>query len=163
VDRWHDPDLVDRVKVRYELTPDEDGWPPVTAEELWAVRLSADVVRVDNVPWFVPGLALDDLVQVCDDGADVLRPVVKLRWSGNCTIRVLSLDKERDPLARMQALIDKFTPLGARGEATGQFGIVAFNVPPDADITAVKQLLVQGQLKGWWEYEEGCVGGAWDE
>jgi hypothetical protein len=47
------------------------------------------------------------------------------------------------------------------GEGIEQYGMVALDVPPDADLAAVKRLLREGERDGWWEYEEGCTGDAW--
>jgi hypothetical protein len=48
------------------------------------------------------------------------------------------------------------------GEGIEQFSLVALDVPPDADSAAVKRLLREGEHDGWWEYEEGCIGDAWE-
>ena len=42
-----------------------------------------------------------------------------------------------------------FAPLGVTGEGLQQYGIVAFDVPPDADLRAVQRLLQRGE-------DEGC-------
>jgi Domain of unknown function (DUF4265) len=47
------------------------------------------------------------------------------------------------------------------GEGIEQYGMVALDVPPDADLAAVKRLLREGERDGWWEYEESCTGDAW--
>jgi hypothetical protein len=58
------------VKVIFELPQDEDGWPPAGSEGLWAVPVTPDVVRLDNTPFFVRGVATGDLIRVRrgDDG-----------------------------------------------------------------------------------------------
>lgn len=61
----------------------------------------------------------------------------------------------------LQAVLDLFTPHGADGEGADQYGIVALNVPPTADVAAVHALLFQGHAQGWWDIEEGCVDDAW--
>jgi len=84
-----------------------------------------------------------------------------VRWSGNCTIRVIPL---RDgPLAgSQQAVLDVFVPLGAAGEGFGSgLDIVALTIPPDADLAGIKRILQQGQADGSWGCEEGCISGEW--
>jgi hypothetical protein len=39
--------------------------------------------------------------------------------------------------------------------------MVALDIPPGAQIAAIRSLLLQGQHDGWWEYEEGCIVPAW--
>jgi hypothetical protein len=40
--------------VIFELTVDEDGWPPAASERVWALHLGGNEYRIDNPPWFVP-------------------------------------------------------------------------------------------------------------
>lgn len=41
------------------------------------------------------------------------------------------------------------------------FGLTAIDVPPDADLRLVRQLLDTGKRDGWWDYDELCVTEAW--
>jgi hypothetical protein len=149
------------VKVRFKLERDEDGWPPADSEGLWAEPLS-DTFRIANTPWFVRNLASDDVV-IAHAGSDgVLWATGKARWSGHLTIRVLPL-RDGQGLAARQAVLDAFRPLGVEGEGVAQFGLVALDIPPDADLAAVKELLHCGTADGRWEYEEGCISDAWAE
>ena len=148
------------VKVVFELPRDEDGWPPVGREGLWAVPVTSDVVRLDNSPWFVRGVANGDLIRVRRDEDGVLWADERLEWSGYCTIRVIPF--RAGPLeGSRQRVLDEFAALGVTGEGAQQYGLVALDVPPGADVLAVKGLLQRGQRDGWWDYEEGCVGDAW--
>lgn len=52
------------VKVHFWMAVDEDGWPPAGVESLWAVVLGDGTVRLDNTPWYVRGVASDDIVRV---------------------------------------------------------------------------------------------------
>jgi myo-inositol catabolism protein IolC len=42
------------------------------------------------------------------------------------------------------------------------FGLTAIDVPPDADLRLIRQLLDIGQRDGWWDYDELCVTDAWN-
>jgi Domain of unknown function (DUF4265) len=148
------------VKVVFELPQDDDGWPPAGSEGLWAVPVTPDVVRLDNTPFFVRGVAAGDLIRVRRGEDGQVRADERLQWSGHCTIRIIVF---RDgPLGgSRQRVLDVFAPLGVTGEGIEQYRMVALDVPPDADIAAVKQLLRDGTRDGWWEYEEGCISDAW--
>jgi hypothetical protein len=150
----------DYVRVRFKLPRDDDGWPPVASEGVWAVRLGVDLVRLDNVPWFARNVASGDTFRISTDSDGVLWATDKVEWSGSCTIRVIPFPE--GPLeGSLQAVLDSFAGLGVDGEGLQQFGIVALNVPPEADLGAVQRLLRQGVTDGWWDYEEGCIGEAW--
>jgi hypothetical protein len=150
-------DASDRVRVVYEIQQNQ-GWPPVAEERVWAVALSDDLVRIDNIPWFIRDLALNDLVRVVPDASSVLRPVEKISWAGNCTIRIIPYP-DSGKFDSLQQVLDLFSPLGVTGEGVDQFGMVALAVPPAADLAAVKRLFGQGVEAGWWDYEEACIGG----
>jgi hypothetical protein len=125
------------------------------------VPLGGDAFRLDNTPWFARNVAADDVFLAAPDGDGLLWVTERLRWSGNCTTRVIP---SRDgPLAgSQQAVLDVFTALGATGEACGLgLNVVALTVPPDADLAEVKRVLQQGEADGSWAYEEGCISDEW--
>ncbi len=76
------------VKVRFRLEQDEDGYPPAGSEGLWAVPLGGDAYRIDNTPWFARNVAVGDVFLAESDTDGRLWAIERLRWSGNCTIRV---------------------------------------------------------------------------
>jgi Domain of unknown function (DUF4265) len=149
------------VKVRFRLEHDGDGYPPAGSEGLWAVPLGGDAYRIDNTPWFARNVAAEDVFLAEPDADGRLWAVERLRWSGNCTIRVVPF---RDgPLAgSQQAVLDVFVPLGAAGEGFGSgLNIVALTIPPGADLAEIKRTLQRGEADGSWAYEEGCISGEW--
>ncbi|HEX6356920.1 DUF4265 domain-containing protein [Actinophytocola sp.] len=155
--------MTDQVRVCFALEQDAEGWPPVAVERMWATTTQRDnVVVLDNIPFFVRGVACFDVVAVNQDEAGVFWAEKTIRWSGNCTIRVIPF--RSGPLhGDRQAVLDAFAPLGVEGEGVEQYGMVALNVPADADLVAVKRLLREGEEDKRWAYEEGCVGDAWEE
>jgi hypothetical protein len=155
--------MTEQVRVCFALDQEMDGWPPVTAERMWATPTGQDnVVVLDNIPFFVRGVACYDVVAVTQDDSGVLWAGKKIRWSGNCTIRVIPY---RDgPLhGDRQAVLDAFAPFGVEGAGAEQYALVALNVPASADLVAVKRLLREGEQDNRWAYEEGCIGDAWAE
>ncbi|WP_160310914.1 DUF4265 domain-containing protein [Streptomyces sp. 150FB] len=148
------------MKVLFSLDQDEDGWPPVSIEGLWAVQLGEDLVRIDNTPWFVTNIACGDVVRVREDADGELRAIEKIKWSGHCTVRVIPFEDGRLE-GQLTPVIDLFAPLGVTGEGLGQFGLVAMDIPAHVDLAAVQELLWRGSDEGWWDFDEGCVGDAW--
>ena len=78
----------DQVKVIFELERDEDGWPPVSGERLWAFDLGDGTYRIDNVPWYVENLAVEDVVAAAYD-EDRLLLTAMVEKSEHLTIRLL--------------------------------------------------------------------------
>lgn len=155
-------DQIDFVKVRFRLQKDDEGWPPVESEGLWAEPLGQHRYRVDNTPWFARNLAADDVVIALAGSDDALWATERAEWSGRLTIRVIPRS-EGSLNGNRQAVLDAFEPLGVSGEGIEQYNMVALDVPSDADLAAVKGLLRAGEADGRWDYEEGCVSDAWME
>jgi len=156
-----DESPAERIKVQFILEQDDDGWPPAGSEDIWAIVVASDVVKVDSIPWFVRDVALGDLISVqrTHDGRAVFHE--RLKWSGNCTLRVVPLADDSD--AGIRDVIERLSGYGVGLEVLGQFGLVAVNVPASIDVVGLKATLDLGEKEGWWTYEEGCVGGAWPE
>ena len=127
---------------------------------MWAIRVGEDSARLDNIPFFVRGFALGDVVRFEADDDGVLWAKDAVECSDNCTIRIIPAEDGRQE-ARRQEVLDTFARLGVDGEGIGQYGMVALNVPASADLDRVKRLVLQGADDGRWEYEEGCLTPAW--
>jgi hypothetical protein len=152
-----EPDLV---RVLFSLDVDEDGWPPASAETMWARALSPDRVKIDNVPFFVRGLSSGDEVRVVRDDDGMLVATEVIEWAGHCTVQVVPFPSgalEGD----LQRVLDAFAPLGITGEGIEQFRLIALDIPLDADLQAIIGLLRYGFEEDWWDYEEGNVSEAW--
>lgn len=76
------------MRVHFRLEVDGD-WPPVSVESLWAVGQADGTVRLDNVPWFVRGIACGDIVVVEADQGGMLCGGGVVRASENCTVRLI--------------------------------------------------------------------------
>ena len=151
----------DFVKVRFALDRDESGWPPAESEGLWACPLGAKRFRLDNTPWFVRGVAADDVVEAEPDAAGVLWFVRVLERRDRVVVRVIP--RTDGPLrGDRQAVVNAFTPLGVPGEGMANpVSMVALDIGPDAPLAAVKGLLQRGEADGRWHFEEGCVTEQW--
>ena len=148
------------MRVRFQLTVDSEGWPPVSSERLWAEPLGDDKFRIDNTPWFVRNLATEDVVRALAGSGGVLWAVERVQWSGRLTIRVIP--RRDGPLAAdREAVLDAFNPYGVSAEGVEQYGMVALDVPPDSDLRAIKTLLKAGEGDGRWHFEEGCISDEW--
>jgi Domain of unknown function (DUF4265) len=150
------------VKVRFHLVRDADGWPPVESEGVWAEPLGDDLFRVGNSPWFVPGISDGDVVHALAGSDGVFWAIERIRTSGHMTIRVIP-NRTHSPSLDLQGVADEFVPLGVNAEGIGQYRMVALDIPPGVDLVAVKQLLVDGEKSGLWDYEEGSVSEEWTQ
>ncbi|MEV4968620.1 DUF4265 domain-containing protein [Streptomyces sp. NPDC024062] len=148
------------VKVHFRMDVDEDGWPPASVENLWAIDLGNGTVRLDNTPWFVRGVARGDVIRVESDEDGVRWAGETVQESENCTIRLIVM-KDGGSAAARQSVLEVFHRLGTTGEGIEQYRMVALDVPPDADLPGIRRLLEHGVAEEWWHWEEGCVTAAW--
>lgn len=63
------------MKVHFGLEIQED-WTPASVESLWVVDQANGTARLDNIPWFVRGIACGDIVATEPDEEG-------LRWAGS--------------------------------------------------------------------------------
>lgn len=73
-----------RNKIYFQLEMDEDGYPPFDVESLWVSTIDKGVGIIDNIPFFVKGIALGDRVTFDDDFNFIAVEVP----ANNTTIRV---------------------------------------------------------------------------
>ncbi|MFJ6572236.1 DUF4265 domain-containing protein [Streptomyces sp. NPDC091292] len=132
----------------------------MSVESLWAVDLGDGTVRLANTPWFVRGVANDDIVRVEVDDEGLWWAGETVRASDNCTIRLIVL-KDGGSVAARQTVLDTFHRLGTTGEGIEQYQMVALGIPPTAELSKIRELLVHGEAEEWWHWEEGCVTAAW--
>ncbi|WP_223199351.1 DUF4265 domain-containing protein [Solihabitans fulvus] len=127
-----------------------------------AEALSVDRIRLLRAPWGAFNAAKGDIFRVRPDVNGDLWVEEKLEASGWCAIYVgATSDGPLQPLnERDNIVLDKFAPLGVTG--AGMFWIAVLDVPPDADLAAVRRLLDEGTREGWWDYRELCVTDAWN-
>src|SRR6266700_2140016 len=85
------------VKVGFYLEQDEDGWPPVTRENILAVDLGGGRYRIDNIPFYVRGISDGDVIaaEPEDDGRLSFSELVKdgfisLHIPGSVAIRPIA-------------------------------------------------------------------------
>ena len=148
-------------RVVVELEIDEDGWPPVGSERLWAFHLGGERYRIDSVPWFARDLAVGNVVraQAPDPHShpvfiDVLEP------SDHITVRLICF--RGGPLAGdLAQALEPFTRLGVYGEGLTQYGMLALDITPHEPLDRIVDVLRRGQANGSWEYEEGRITEAW--
>jgi hypothetical protein len=150
----------DRVKVVFVLEREDEDWPPVSREGVWARPLTGDQYELDNVPWFARN-AFGDRVRAQLDDHGALVVTERVEWSGRYTVRVIPLgDAPAKELVRK--VIRDFVALGVSCEgALPSYRLVALDIPLGADLSRIKAHLVAGETDGRWSYEEGCVDDRW--
>jgi hypothetical protein len=130
--------MSDQEKIRFELVPDEDGYPPIRVETLNAANLGEGKFRIQNAPFFVANVSYGDVVDAKksqDGGYDFVQC---LEASDFKSISIILLNDALD-----KALMDLLRGCNAVIEY-GEFGalrMVAIAIPGGADYPAIKRAL----------------------
>jgi hypothetical protein len=133
----------------------------VGAERVWAHALGADRYVIDNPPWFVPDLAVGDIVRAVPPDPRA-HPVFQelLHRSDHVTLRLVCF--RGGPLGGdLAAAKAPFTRLGVYAEGAAQFGMLALDVTPADPLEQLIAVLRAGVADGSWEFEEGRVTQGW--
>ncbi len=137
-----------RVQLVVEIEQDEDGYPGVGAERLWCMR-RGERFEVDNIPFFVCGLACGDLVTASRvDGVLQLDRVVQASGHATVWLYCSSVDVRDDLRTRLGEL-------GCSSEVSHLPLYVAVDVPLGVERTELRRLLDAGEQQDKWEWAEG--------
>ncbi|HEX8436434.1 DUF4265 domain-containing protein [Archangium sp.] len=141
----------EHVKILFDLEQDEDGHPPASAETLWAVQVGEGLFKIDNIPFFVLGIAVEDVVSaVPEEGVFRFKEVV--HPSSHGTLRVVV----NDP-ADVPAVHALFQQMGCSTEQSHLPRLIAIDVPPSVSWNELKRVLDSGREQERWGYEEACL------
>jgi hypothetical protein len=149
--------MADLDKVWFKVQQDEDGYPPVQVESLWARPFDEGKYVLDNIPFFARGVSWRDMISATQgaDGNKWFSGVVNP--SGHSTIRIIVFRKADDPRPleeRVAELRGRFTALGCSSELSHITGLFAVDIPPSVPFSQVRPLLDEGQRLDQWDYEE---------
>ena len=129
-------------------------------ETLWASRLGDYQYRLDNIPWYVRGIACYDVVEAVTFNPDEVPTFTRvIEHSGHMTIRLIPSGERTAPT--LLAVLAEFDQRGAAGEVDPHRGLIALDIPPTAALSPLKEHLLRGFAEGRWDYEEGFVDDRW--
>jgi hypothetical protein len=136
-------------KVFFSLAKDDEGYPDVSVESVWATQASlANEYVLDNVPFFIRDATIGDVVQTRNDEGVLWFEAVVCE-SKNSLIRAVFFNT--DYVQRVESEIAK---IGCQSEYSGDFKLLAINVPAEVDLARVQAYLSAEADLGVLDYEE---------
>ncbi|MBI6851333.1 DUF4265 domain-containing protein [Pseudomonas cichorii] len=138
-------------KIVFELTPDEDDYPPVSAESLWGIYQKENTYIIDNTPYYIYGVSKGDSVYVKPDGKELIATQV-LRQGGHSTIRVYANTPESK-----SAIIDKLQQFGASCLSNKELSLFSVDIPETCDFAAIDNYLSSLSDGENIAYEDACL------
>lgn len=135
------------------VNTDPSDWHGMTSERIWVTRVGSDEFRIENNVLYAYGLSFGDVVRGARrDGALEFHSV--LRKGGHSNYRIL-LRKGVAP-DQFRARFPELEKLGCRYESSRDpEDVFSVDVPPQADVQLVYDLLENGVEEGLWHLDEG--------
>lgn len=147
----------DHVKICFTLDPSD--WHGAPSETLWAKPIhdaaAPSAFELDNTPFHAMGVSYPDVVRaVMRDG--MLEFAGVIAHGGHSTYRTFR--EQHDDTYK--TWWDRLKMLGCTREWGAMNGgvLYAIDVPPEADIDAVRAILEDGKAQNVWHFEEAHVG-----
>jgi hypothetical protein len=102
----------------------------ISGETLWAEDIGSDLFRLANIPFYVTGYAIDDVVRCTDENG--WKQVLRLeKDSGNGTVRLIFNVASDSEKARQ--VLDELKSVDCSIEIASS-RLVAVNIPPGLEI-----------------------------
>lgn len=126
-----------------------------TVETMWAtiVDKKKGLYKLDNIPFYAPLIASDDIVHAeYDEKEQFLTYRKTVEYSGNSTVQVALTDQTKD----ISKIRDIFKDLGCTSEGVSK-SYFAMEIPYSIDYKIIKQKLVELSSSGIIDYAESCL------
>ncbi|MFK3648512.1 DUF4265 domain-containing protein [Lysobacter enzymogenes] len=141
----------DQVKIYFKLERDEEGYPPVDWESLWATPVGGTLYVLDNTPFYVQAVSIGDTVSAICAG-DRLEFSAIAKTGGHSTIRVIAFDEQIVPMLR-----ESLKQIGCSSEVSNIATYFAVDIPPNVPYTRVIEAIEPHATSGIVDYEESSI------
>jgi Domain of unknown function (DUF4265) len=144
--------MIHPVKIHFRLVQDEDGYPPVAVESLWAQSgADSEEYVIDNVPFFARDATLGDTVLAREKEGHIWFEKL-LHRSGNSLVRVVFFDQ-----SCIERVSEHLASLGCSTEYLKGHNLLAVSIPNTVKLTSVQAALRTEARAGTIDYEESIL------
>ncbi|MDP9421353.1 MAG: DUF4265 domain-containing protein [Pseudomonadota bacterium] len=140
------------VRVKFELDVVE-GFPPIGAEILIGAMEDSGLVRVDNTPFFVEGVAIGDMIK-CAGRPPELDFVELIEPSGNKSVSIIFIDSGYENI-----LYNQLKGKGCYCEfgEFPEFNMLAISIDSKIAYRPIRELLDEAESAGRISFAELCI------
>jgi hypothetical protein len=145
-------EMSQQTKIYFQLVQDEDGYPPVAVESVWAwpgEKIGEYII--DNVPFFTCDATLGDVVVTRDEEGHRWFETVAHR-SRNSLVRVVFFDP-----TCVERISKYLQNLGCSTEYEKTHNLLAVSIPEEVELTEVQAYLENETSAGKIDYEEAIL------
>ncbi len=143
----------DSVKILFRFH--SDIFDQEMVETMWATIVSKEkgLYKLDNIPFYAPLVASDDIVFAeFDNQEEMLTYRKTVEYSGNSTIQVVLMDETMDIIL----IRNSFQELGCVSEKVND-GYFSMEIPEKVNYKPIKQKLEELEQKEIIGYAEPCL------
>lgn len=123
----------------------------IAEEIVWAERLENGYYRIDNIPFYAPNLAYNDIISVEEDNG-VLYFDDLIKSMGHSTLQIIFF-KETE----IKKVLFELEGLDCKWEGMENHLYYSVDIPPKVDYLTIKQVLDGQYTKGVLDYKESCL------
>jgi len=138
-------------KIIFELTPDEDDYPPVSAESIWGIYKGDDLYQIDNTPYYVYGVSKGDCIQAKLHENELIATKV-VKQGGHSTVRVFASDAEEKA-----SIIKRLEQLGASCSSNEKLSLFTVDIPEGCNFSVLDEYLSSIADGENIAYEDACL------
>jgi hypothetical protein len=138
-------------KITFKLVQDDDGYPPVGYESVWAIPLGESQFKIDNIPFFTCDATLGDVVTAYEEMGELMF-IATIKSSGSSLLRLVYA--EGSDVGQIRSDLER---LGCSTEWDKRDRLISVDVPPEVELSRVRDFLESGLERGISDYEEAIV------
>lgn len=128
----------------------KDSEGVIAEESVWVQPIGKNY-KVDNIPFYAPNLALNDVISVEDDEGTLYFDEL-VEPSGHSTLQVIFF--KPDEANRVLKAVEQ---MGCQWEGMKDQPYFAIDIPPDVDYKQVRQFLDQEFDNKTLDFKEACL------
>jgi hypothetical protein len=129
----------------------EDLEDKISEESIWTEKLENGYYRIDNIPFYVPNLAYNDMIAIEEDeGIFYFADLVER--SGHSTIQIIFF-KENE----IENILSNLEKLGCAWEGMKNQAYFSVDIPPNINYLVIKEFLDEQAAKDMLDYKESCL------
>ncbi len=138
-------------KLVFKLKIDEDGYPPVGFEALWAIKLNDGLYKIDNIPMYVCDISKGDFLSA-EYASGEWSPVSVKRRGGHTTLRIFIENQHN-----RNEVIENLKAMGASVNLNLNMSLFAIDIPPNSSFLKIDEYLENICNNETIAYEDACL------
>jgi hypothetical protein len=123
----------------------------IAEETIWTEKLENGYYRIDNIPFYAPNLAYNDIIAVEDDGG-VLYFDDLIKSSGHSTVQIIFFKE-----IEIEQILSILENIGCKWEGMKNQPYFSVDIPPNINYSSIKQFLDEQFEKEILDYKVSCL------